>query len=64
MRLLIDIPDEDYNWIRNAKEGYTSYPLSLRLYLAIAAGTPFAKVIADHCQHCKLRRENDPDNYD
>ena len=40
IELVIKISEEDYDWIKRTSEGNTCYPCTLRVYKAIANGTP------------------------
>ena len=43
MQLFIEIPGEDYNWIKQAPKGITHYPYTLNVYEAIRNGTLLPK---------------------
>lgn len=39
MKIVIDIPDDDYEYIKTLNEGYTDYQTTLMLYRAVKNGT-------------------------
>lgn len=43
MKIVIDMLDKDYRFIKNSRNGVTSYPVTLRLYEAIRNGTPILR---------------------
>ncbi len=43
MKVLIEISENDYWWIKQASKGTTCYPMTLRLHDAIKNGTPLSK---------------------
>lgn len=46
MKLVIDIAEEDYNWIReNHSLPVTNYSTTIRLYDRVANGTPFTEEV-------------------
>ena len=46
MKLVIDIPEEDYEWI-NTHRSVTDYQTTKMLYKRVLNGTPFDTVIED-----------------
>lgn len=43
MKLIIDIDEDDYNWIKDDEDGASNYAITIRLYNAIDKGTPLPK---------------------
>lgn len=43
MQIVIEISEDDYDWIKRTSNGNTCYPCTLRLYDAIKNGTPLPK---------------------
>jgi hypothetical protein len=41
MKVVIDIPDDDYEYIKLLHEGLTDYQTTLKLYRAVKNGKPF-----------------------
>ena len=43
MKLIIDIPDEDYKFIKLLHEGFTDFQTTLKLYREVKNGIPIPK---------------------
>lgn len=43
MKIVIDMPDDDYEYIKLLHEGYTDYQTTLKLYHAVKNGTVLPK---------------------
>ena len=55
MKLIIDIPDEDYEWINKLiAQEITDRRTSIRLYKAIAHGIPLDDIKADLSEEVKV----------
>ena len=66
MQIVIDIPDNDYEYIKLLHEGLTDYQTTLKLYRAIKNGTPLPKGNKCKWMHYDYRtvcpREHDINN--
>ena len=47
MKLIIDIPEDNYEYIKRLNAGYTDYYITLRLYDAARNGTPLDDIKAE-----------------
>lgn len=43
MKVVIDIPDNYYNWIKDSDKECTNYKITICLYDAVSNGTPLTK---------------------
>lgn len=62
MKIVIDIPNNDYEYIKGLNEGITDYHTTVKLYRAVGGGTVLPKGHGDLIDRSKLAYYRCPNN--
>ena len=64
MKIVIDMPNNDYEYIKGLNEGITDYHTTVKLYIAVRGGTVLPKGHGDLIDRDKLEKDTEWNEYE